>query len=138
MTEARETRDRDPESLIPLPRLAFQVLIALAGGENHGYGIAKEVELNTHGRTKPGTGSLYLSLSRLEEQGLIEESPEPHDVERDDARRKYYRITEFGRDVARAEGNRLVGIVGLARRAELVDDRALTGLKAGGSGEPGG
>jgi len=138
MAQVEDRRDRDPDSLIPLPRLAFQVLIALAGGENHGYGIAKEVELNTHGRTKPGTGSLYLSLSRLEEQGLIEETPEPDDVERDDSRRKYYRITEFGRDVARAEGNRLVGLVGLARRAELVDDRTLASLEAGGSAEPGG
>ena len=117
-----ELTERDPEELIPLPRLAFQILLALAKQEAHGYVIAKEVEYNTGGRTKPSTGSLYLSMVRLKEQGLIEESQNRPPAENDDARRRYFRLTPLGRRVARAEGERLLRLVNLARERQLLDD----------------
>ena len=116
----------DPDTLIPLPRLAFHVLLALAREESHGYAIAKEVERDTGGRTKPSTGSLYLAMERLRKQSLIEESSE-RPAANDDARRRYFRITSLGREVARAEGERLLRLVTLARERDLLD---------GGSGLP--
>ena len=110
----------DPESLVPLPRLAFQILLALARCEGHGYAIAKEVERNTDGRTKPSTGSLYLSMEKLHTQALIEESDRR--AENDDARRRYFRITPLGRRVARAETERLIHLVNLARERDLLGD----------------
>ena len=110
----------DPESLVPLPRLAFQILLALARCESHGYAIAKEVERNSDGRSKPSTGSLYLSMEKLHTQALIEESENRPD--KDDARRRYFRITPLGRSVARAETERLLHLVNLARERDLLSD----------------
>ena len=112
----------DPESLVPLPRLAFQILLALAKGESHGYAVAKEIERNTDGRTKPSTGSLYLSMEKLHAQTLIEESDRRPESGRDDARRRYFRITPLGRRVARAETERLIRLVNLARERDLLGD----------------
>jgi DNA-binding PadR family transcriptional regulator len=112
----------DPESLVPLPRLAFQILLALARGEGHGYAIAKEVERNTDGRTKPSTGSLYLSMDKLHAQALIEESVAPPGDASEDARRRYFRITPLGRRVARAETERMLRLVNLARERDLLGD----------------
>ncbi len=121
----------DPESLVPLPRLAFQVLLALASSDSHGYAIAKEVERNTDGRTKPSTGSLYLSMEKLHAKALIEESARP--AEHDDARRRNFRITTLGRRVARAETERLIHLVNLARERDLLSDGA--GFPASGEAE---
>ncbi len=121
----------DPESLVPLPRLAFQVLLALAKSDSHGYAIAKEVERNTDGRTKPSTGSLYLSMEKLHAKALIEESERP--AANDDARRRYFRITLLGRRVARAETERLLHLVNLARERNLLSDGA--GFPASGEAE---
>ncbi len=121
----------DPKSLVPLPRLAFQVLLALARSDNHGYAIAKEVERNTDGHTKPSTGSLYLSMEKLHAKALIEESARP--AEHDDARRRYFRITTLGRRVARAETERLIRLVNLARDRDLLSDGA--GFPASGEAE---
>ena len=120
----------DPESLVPLPRLAFQVLLALAKSDSHGYAIAKEVERNTDGRTKLSTGSLYLSMEKLHAQALIEESDRP--AGNDDARRRYFRITPLGRRVARAETERLIHLVNLARERDLLSD---AGFPASGEAE---
>ncbi len=108
------------ETLLPLPQLAFQVLLALAAGHNHGYGIAKEIELNTGGRTRPGTGSLYLSMAKLKDQTLIEPCDPPPSTGRSDARRRYYRLTTAGRAAAAAEGRRLARLVRLARQRDLL------------------
>ncbi len=121
----------DPESLVPLPRLAFQVLLALASSDSHGYAIAKEVERNTDGRTKPSTGSLYLSMEKLHAKALIEESERP--AESNDTRRRYFRITPLGRRVARAETERLIPLVNLARERDLLSD--VTGFPASGEAE---
>jgi len=114
--------DAEVEALVPLPRLAFQILLALAKGEGHGYAIAKEVERNTDGRTKPSTGSLYLSMEKLHTQALIEEAERRPDDSNRDARRRYFRITHLGRRVARAETERMLRLVNLARERDLLSD----------------
>ena len=121
MTQLERARtaglDPEAEAFVPLPNLAFQTLLALAPGRSHGYAIAKEVEENTGGRTRVGTGSLYLSLSKLCDQGLIETCDAAAGGDR---RRKHYRMTDLGRRVAAAESRRLLDLVSLARRRELV------------------
>ncbi len=121
-SESARAAAPDPESLTPLPRLAFHILLALAKDESHGYAIAKEVERNTAGRTKPSTGSLYLSMEKLRGRDLIEEAADRPPAADDDARRRYFRITPLGRRVARAEGERLLRLVTLARERDLLDD----------------
>lgn len=115
---AQQDTQEGVEDHLPLPHLAFQVLVVLAGGPNHGYGIAKELEVISDGRTRPGTGSLYLSLANLREAGLARET-EPPGGERVDARRKYYRLTALGRRVAAAESERLARLLELARRRHV-------------------
>jgi len=114
--------DAEVEALVPLPRLAFQILLALAKCEGHGYAIAKEVERNTDGRTKPSTGSLYLSMEKLHTQSLIEKAEASPDDGNQDARRRYFRITPLGRRVARAETERMLRLVNLARDRDLLSD----------------
>src|ERR671916_2385257 len=103
--------ERDPEGLLPLTPAVFHVLLALVDAERHGYGIIKEVEGRTEGRVRLGPGTLYGSLKRLLEEGLVEESDERPDAALDDERRRYYRLTVFGRRVAAAEAERLSGLV---------------------------
>lgn len=123
-TEATPAAEADVESLVPLPRLAFQILLALAKSASHGYAIAKEVERNTDGRTKPSTGSLYLSMEKLHAQALIEEAERAPDDTNQDARRRYFRITSTGRLAARAESERMLRLVNLARERDLLADGA--------------
>ena len=111
---------RDPEELLPLSPAVFHVLLALADAERHGYGIIKEVEARTEGRVRLGPGTLYGSIKRMLEEGLIEESDERPDSELDDERRRYYRLTGFGRRVASAEAERLNGLVEAARAKRLL------------------
>src|SRR5215469_15206148 len=96
-----------PESLLPLPPATFHILMALAGEDRHGYAIIQDVSARTDGELKLSAGTLYRSIQRMLEQGLIvepRERPAPTD---DDERRRYYRITPFGESVARAETRRL-------------------------------
>lgn len=111
---------RDPEELLPLSPAVFHVLLALADAERHGYGIIKEVEARTEGRVRLGPGTLYGSIKRMLEEGLIEESGERPDSALDDERRRYYRLTIFGRRVASAEAERLEGLVASAREKRLL------------------
>ncbi|HEV7893106.1 MAG TPA: PadR family transcriptional regulator [Pyrinomonadaceae bacterium] len=111
---------RDPEELLPLSPAVFHVLLALADAERHGYGIIKEVEARTEGRVRLGPGTLYGSIKRMLEEGLIEESDERPDSALDDERRRYYRLTGFGRRVASAEAGRLEGLVASARAKRLL------------------
>jgi len=99
----------------PLPPATFQILLALADGEMHGYAIMKGVRL--------GPGTLYTALKRLLENGLVENSGERADPERGDERRRYYRLTPAGRAAARAEARRLDVLVRLARRKKLIGVR---------------
>ena len=95
---------RSPDKLLPLTSGMFQVLIALADGEKHGYAIIKEVARRTEGRVRLSAGTLYTIIRRFVQEGVIAESAERPDPALDDERRRYYRLTEFGRAVARAEG----------------------------------
>ena len=115
------TRDAvDPRSFLPLTPLAFQVLLALAGTDRHGYGIIREVDERTDGLIRLRTGTLYTLLQRLSEEALIEDAPAPADDTSDDARRKYYRLTALGRTVLGAEARRLESLIGEARRKQVL------------------
>jgi DNA-binding PadR family transcriptional regulator len=104
-----------PESLLPLPEAAFHILIALADEDRHGYAIIQEVAARTDGALKLSAATLYRSIQRMLEQGLIVETHERPAPEDDDERRRYYRIAPFGTAVARAEARRLTQLIKLAR-----------------------
>lgn len=109
--------DPEPAETLPLTPLSLAILVALGEGPLHGYGVIKAIEEETAGRIRPAAGSLYAALDRMEEEGLLEESEAPREA--DDARRRYYRLTAFGRAVARAEIRRLTDVVELAGRRRL-------------------
>lgn len=106
------------DSLTPL---SAAILFALAGGASHGYAIIREIETMTGGEMRPNTGSMYLALHRLLEDGLIEESSGPGE----DARRRYYRLTEAGRSAAKAEARRLAQLLRAASVKKLIPRSAL-------------
>lgn len=116
--------DSDPDSLLPLPAATFHILMALAVEERHGYAIIQEVARRTNNRLKLGAGTLYRSLQRMLEQGLIRETDERPDPSNDDERRRYYRITKYGHVVARAEARRLTELVMLARESGFAGGRS--------------
>ena len=109
----------DVTAMLPLPPATFHILLALATEDRHGYGIIQEVEARTGGELRLSPGTLYRSIQRLLEQGLITE-PKRRLTASDDPRRRYYRITPFGTAVARAETRRLTHLVRLARGAGLL------------------
>jgi DNA-binding PadR family transcriptional regulator len=114
----------NPESLLPLPPATFHILLALADQDRHGYAIMNEVAHRTNGDLKLSAGTLYRSIQRMLEQGLITEPRRRPAPELDDERRRYYRITTFGIAVARAETQRLAQLVRIARATGLVPGRA--------------
>src|SRR5918996_5775281 len=95
------------ETFLPLTPIAFEILLALADGEQHGYSIMREVERRSAGAVRLHPGTLYRALARLLENGLIEELDERPDPAHDDERRRYYQLTPRGLDVARGEARRL-------------------------------
>jgi DNA-binding PadR family transcriptional regulator len=103
------------EALLPLPEATFHILLALADSDRHGYAIIQDVAERTGGDVTLGAGTLYRSIQRMQEQGLIVETRDRPAPELDDERRRYYRITPFGAAVARAESRRLARLVRLAR-----------------------
>ena len=104
------------DRFLPLTPVVFEIALALATGERHGYEIMQEVERRTDGQIVLHPGTLYRALSRLLDQGLIEELDERPAGEPDDERRRYYRLTPLGHAVARAEVERLASQVTAARR----------------------
>jgi DNA-binding PadR family transcriptional regulator len=98
---------------------AFHVLLGLADGEKHGYAILKDITRRTDGRLKLGVSTLYGALQRLESEGLIRESSARPDPALDDERRRYFRITDFGRDVVCAELRRFEDALSMARAKKL-------------------
>ena len=113
------------DSRLPLTPLSFQILVALADGPKHGYGILKEIEEGSGESLKSSTGTLYLAIQRLEQEGLLEEDREAPSA---DSRRRYYRLTPDGREVAVAETRRLASLLGVARGKKLVGARQLEAL----------
>jgi DNA-binding PadR family transcriptional regulator len=112
------------ESLLPLPLATFHILLAVAEEDRHGYRIIQDVAARTDGEVKLSAGTLYRSIQRMLEDGLIVEVRERPAPELDDERRRYYRITPFGAAVARAEARRLAELVKLARAHGLAPRRA--------------
>lgn len=108
-----------PMSNDPPTHISFLILLALAEDDRHGYGILKEIEERSGGRISPSTGAMYLALQRMEEEGLLEPSPDrPRPGE--DGRRKYYRLTAEGRARASEEARRMAQLVQVARERELM------------------
>lgn len=93
--------------MLPLHQAVFQILLALSDGDKHGYAILREVLRRSGGKIRLSAGTLYGNLARLERTGLIAESPHRPDFSLDDARRRYYQLTELGREVAAAEARRM-------------------------------
>jgi DNA-binding PadR family transcriptional regulator len=114
----------DPNALLPLPPATFHILMAVAGRDRHGYAIIQDVAERTGGALKLSAGTLYRSIQRMLEQGLLEESRERPAPEFDDDRRRYYHITAFGAAVARAEARRLTQLVKWARARGFAPGRA--------------
>jgi DNA-binding PadR family transcriptional regulator len=112
--------DPKPESLLPLPTAVFHILIALADRDRHGYSIMQDVAARTGGAVRLSAGTLYSSIRRMLEQGLIEELADSPDPSSTDERRRYYRLARFGRRVAAAEVGRLNSLVEQARATGLV------------------
>ena len=113
-----------PEAFLPLTPVAFEILLALADGERHGYSILREVAERSNGAVTLHPGTLYRALARLLESGWIDELDERPEAEHDDERRRYYRLTECGIAVARAEAERLAGQLAAARNRKLLRMRA--------------
>lgn len=116
---------------LPLSPPEFQILLALADGEKHGYAIMQEVHKRTEGRTRLGPGTLYGAIKRMLGDGLIEETEERPDPQLDDQRRRYYRLTDAGRRLAVAEAERLADLVRTAHAKRLLRGRIILG-RAGG------
>lgn len=109
-------------ALLPLPPATLHILLALTDGERHGYAIIQDVAARTDGELRLSPGTLYRSIQRMLEQGLIVEALRRPAAALDDERRRYYRITPFGTAVARAEVRRLAQLVKLARARGLTPE----------------
>src|ERR1043166_5771164 len=116
-THCVSSRGNEIEDLLPLPEATIHILMAVAEDDRHGYAIIQEVSTRTNGALKLSAGTLYRSIQRMLEQGLIQETAERPAPELDDERRRYYRITPFGGAVAKAEARRLAQLVKLARES---------------------
>ncbi len=113
---------RNPDTLLPLSPAVFHILLALADGERHGYSIMQEIAAHTEGKLRIGPTTLYRSIKHMLATGLIVEVAERPDPELDDERRRYYRLTTFGQQVARAETLRLAQALTVARSKPLLGD----------------
>jgi len=115
-------RDRRIETLLPLRPVEFHVLLSLAGGERHGYGIMQDAR--ERGEAVPDIGTLYRALARMVDQGLIESNERRAAADSGEERRNYYRITALGRNVAKAEARRLEALTRAARIGGLLAKEA--------------
>lgn len=113
-----------PQSLLPLPPAVFHILMAVADEDRHGYAIIQEVLARTSGEVRLSPGTLYRSIPRMLDDGLIVETHDRPAPEMDDERRRYYAITRFGQAVAQAEASRLTGLVKLARASGFMPRKA--------------
>src|SRR5579862_885695 len=115
---------QDPNSLLPLTAATFHILMSVAEEDRHGYAIIQDVAARTNGELKLSAGTLYRSIQRMLEQGLLIETRDRPSPEDDDERRRYYRITPFGTAVAKAEARRLMQLVKLAQQSGFAAGRA--------------
>ena len=114
----------EPEEFLPLTPGYFEILLTLSEDDAHGYGIMQAVEERTDGRVKLLPGTMYRAFHRLQELGLVEEADSRPDPEVDDQRRRYYTLTDLGREVAAAEARRLSASVRHAERNDLIPTRS--------------
>jgi DNA-binding PadR family transcriptional regulator len=124
MARTSASHKPDPASFLPLPRDTFHILVSLADRDRHGYSVMQDVLERTGGALRFSPSSLYASIRRLLEKGLIEEIAERPDPEHDDERRRYYRLTPTGRAVATAEARRLQRLLADARATGLLPKKA--------------
>lgn len=115
----RTAREREPQSFLPLSTANLHILLALASGERHGYAIMQEVNDTSEGTVRLGPGTLYRSIQALVEDSLIEESNRRPGRD-EDQRRRYYRLTSFGRRVLVAESRRLADLLALAKARNVL------------------
>lgn len=107
---------------LPLSRASFHILLALADGEKHGYGIMQEIKQISEDTLRIGPGTLYSTLKKLTTSGLIEETSPPLENEQlNSSRRRYYRLSNLGRTVISTEARRLEQLVLIARQRELLE-----------------
>jgi DNA-binding PadR family transcriptional regulator len=120
MPKRPPTDTDDVDGFLPLPTAVFHILVALADRDRHGYSIMQDVGARTDGKVVLSAGTLYTAIRRMLEQGLIEELRDSPDPDSADERRRYYRLTQFGRDVAVAEARRLNSMLEHARATKLI------------------
>jgi DNA-binding PadR family transcriptional regulator len=113
-----------PDSFLPLPSATFHILMAVAEEDRHGYAIIQDVAARTGGELKLSAGTLYRSIQRMLEQGLLSETQERPAPDLDDERRRYYRITPLGAAVAKAEATRMAKLVKWARAIGFAPEKA--------------
>lgn len=119
------TLDSDnPADFLPLPPITLHILLALAGDDRHGYAIIQDIAARTGGAMTVGPGTLYRSIQRMLDQGLVVETQDRPAPDLDDERRRYYRLSDFGRAVARAEVERLADTLDVARASGFVPERS--------------
>jgi DNA-binding PadR family transcriptional regulator len=123
MTSGRKEDPPEPASFLPLARDTFQILVSLADRERHGYSILLDMSDRTAGSHRLSASTLYSSIKRLLEGGLIEELRDRPDPASDDERRRYYRLTNLGRSVATLEARRLERLLRDARSSGLLPKR---------------
>ena len=117
-------RERSVTRFLPLRPVEFDVLLSLAAGERHGYGIIQDIEARGDGTVTVETGTLYRALQRLVEGGLASPAEPPPDAAELDERRRYYAITPEGRRIVAAEARRMASLVDRARAARLIPEGA--------------
>jgi DNA-binding PadR family transcriptional regulator len=113
-------KHRDPEAFLPLTLAEYHILLSLVDGERHGYGMMLEIAERTQEHMRIGPATLYRAIKRLLGATLIEEWRERPDPDVDDERRRYYRLTDFGRQVVRAEVRRLMSLIDSAHSKHIV------------------
>ena len=112
-------KTRRPQDLIPLSPPVFHILLAIGNGRMHGYAIMQEIEERTNGRVSVLPGTLYSSIGRMLEDGLLSETSDRPNASVDDQRRRYYRVTKFGKAVVRAESERMAQLLDVAKDKNL-------------------
>ena len=120
-----DSKDRNPETVLPFKPVDYLVLLVLAEQERHGYGIVQDIEKRSDGQIRLEPGNLYRTIRRLIREGLLEESDRRPAPESDDERRRYYRLTPFGLNAAAAETTRLKRLVRFAESRSLAGHKEL-------------